>query len=231
MMRGPMRNRTTGLPSPGRGVALGLVAVGLTAAACSSIGRGSASAESGATASVSASAAARADSVRHAYTEEDVAFMQGMIHHHAQALVMSRLAPTHGASETIRTLTARIINAQMDEIRLMQRWLENRGERVPDPAAIDPHDPGGEPMMRMPGMLTDAQMDVLDEARGEEFDRLFLVYMIQHHQGAVDMVDELFGKGAGKAESVYKLASDIAADQTTEIERMQTMLRERVFGN
>lgn len=175
------------------------------------------------------SAAAVADSVRHAYTEADVAFMQGMIHHHAQALVMSRMAPTHGASEAIRNLTARVINSQNDEIALMQRWLENNGERVPRPSAIDPHEHGGEPMMQMPGMLTDEQMAALDAARGPEFDRQFLIYMIQHHQGAVTMVDELFGRGGGSEESVFRLASDIAADQKVEIDRMQRTLRTMVF--
>jgi len=175
------------------------------------------------------SEASVADSVRHAYTEADVAFMQGMIHHHAQALVMSRMAPTHGASEAIRNLTARIINSQNDEIALMQRWLENNGERVPRPSAIDPHDHGGEPMKFMPGMLTDEQMAALEAARGPAFDRQFLIYMIQHHQGAITMVDDLFSGGGGREESVFRLASDIAADQKVEIDRMQEMLRTMVF--
>lgn len=228
-MPGSMPESMSHAASRGRDAVAALAALLVFLAACGSTGRTPARSAPEASASIPASEAARADSVRHAYTEADVAFMQGMIHHHAQALVMSRMAPTHGASEAIRTLTARIINAQRDEIALMQRWLESRGERVPDPAPIDPDEPGGEPMRQMPGMLTEAQLEALDEARGEDFDRLFLIYMIQHHQGAVDMVDTLLGRGGGRAQSVFKLASDIAADQTTEIDRMQTMLRDMVF--
>lgn len=175
--------------------------------------------------------AALADSVRRSYTPADVDFMRGMIHHHAQALVMARMAPTHGASSQLRILTERIINAQRDEIALMERWLRDRGEPVPDvpPADAEPatHDPG----MHMPGMLSEDQLARLDAARGDEFDRLFLQYMIQHHQGALVMVDELFAThGAAQEETTFKLASDIAADQSSEITRMQTMLQEILFG-
>lgn len=173
--------------------------------------------------------AALADSVRSSYTQADVDFMRGMIHHHAQALVMSRMAPSHGASPSLRIMTERIINAQRDEIALMTRWLEDHGEPPPSEAERMGHE--HDPAMHMPGMLTAEQMEALDAARGEEFDRLFLSYMIQHHQGAVTMVRELFATpGAARHETVFKLASDIEADQSSEITRMQTMLRDLVFG-
>lgn len=221
---------------------LALLALGALAACASSGAAGDppsprpAAGEAGASAipaatEQAADQAALADSVRSAYTRADVDFMVGMIHHHAQALVMSRMAPTHGASPRIRTLTARIINAQLDEIRLMQRWLEERGEPAPRPVAAggDGSGPGGQG--KMAGMLSPEQLAALDSARGEEFDRLFLQYMIQHHQGAVTMVNELVASpGAAREEAVFKLASDIGADQSSEITRMQTMLREILFS-
>jgi uncharacterized protein (DUF305 family) len=170
---------------------------------------------------------ARMDSARMRFTEADVRFMANMIHHHAQAIEMSRLAPTHGASGTIQTLAARVINAQQDEIALMQAWLRDRGQPVPEVHIMDGqvmvHGPGhGE---HMPGMLTAEQMRQLGEARGEAFDRLFLELMIQHHSGAVTMVHELFATdGAAQDEAVFKLASDVQVDQTTEIARMERML-------
>lgn len=175
---------------------------------------------------------ARVDSVRSNVSEADVRFMTGMIPHHAQALVMSGLAPTHGASAEIRILTARIINAQTDEIALMQRWLRERDRHAPEVVVdgltltID----GASPM-RMHGMLTDEQMRQLDEARGAEWDRLFLRYMIQHHEGAVTMVTELFSTdGAANDDVAFKVASDIQVDQITEIRRMKIMLEEMAGG-
>lgn len=164
---------------------------------------------------------ARSDSALHRVSTADVEFMTGMIGHHAQALVMSAWAETNGASASIRTLCARIINAQTDEIALMQRWLRNRGQAVPEVQA------GGHMhhAMPMPGMLTPEQLKELEEARGPRFDRLFLTYMIQHHQGAVTMVRELFATdGAALDDFVFKLASDIQVDQITEVARMQKML-------
>ena len=171
---------------------------------------------------------ARQDSARMRFTDADANFMTGMIAHHAQALVMARLAPTHGASPAIETLAARIINAQQDEIASMQAWLRDRGQPVPEihieGLKLMVHG-AGEHHMHMPGMLSDAQLEELDAARGAEFDRLFLAYMIQHHQGAVAMVDTLFATdGAGQDEAAFKLASDIHVDQVTEINRMQQML-------
>jgi uncharacterized protein (DUF305 family) len=178
------------------------------------------------TSSAQRTSPARADSARRQYTEADVRFMTHMISHHAQALTMSRMAPTHGASEQVRTLAERIINGQQDEIAIMQQWLRDRGLPIPEPRSTMRMMHGGvEHEMMMPGMLTDAQLAELDAARGAEFDRLFLKYMIQHHQGAVSMVKELFSSyGAGLDDTVFKLASDVNVDQTTEIGRMQTML-------
>jgi uncharacterized protein (DUF305 family) len=176
---------------------------------------------------LSAVAQARADSARYPYTEADVHFMSGMIGHHAQAIVMAGWAPTHGASDAVRRLAERIINAQQDEIATMQRWLRDRQLPVPEarPTGVKMMHGGVEHEMLMPGMLTAAQMKQLDEARGKDFDRLFLTFMIQHHQGAVSMVKDLFGSyGAGLDETVFKFASDVNVDQSTEIERMQTML-------
>jgi uncharacterized protein (DUF305 family) len=178
-------------------------------------------------------AKARADSARYPYTKADIDFMSGMIGHHAQAIVMARWAPSHGASESVRTLCSRIINAQTDEIVAMQRWLRDRNQPVPeaDPMGMKMNMNGMEHTMLMPGMLSEAQMKELDASRGTEFDRLFLTYMIQHHKGAVTMVDDLFASyGAGQDELVYKFASDVHVDQTTEIARMQKMLVAVVFG-
>lgn len=162
------------------------------------------------------------------FTEADVDFMTGMIAHHAQALVMAGLAPTHGASPPMRILTARIINAQEDEIATMQRWLGDRGQSVPeiqiDGTTLVVHG-AGDGAMHMPGMLTADQIRDLDEGRGQDFDRRFLTYMIQHHRGAITMVNDLFGTdGAAQGGVVFKLASDIQADQDTEIARMELML-------
>jgi uncharacterized protein (DUF305 family) len=170
---------------------------------------------------------------QHDYTAADIQFMDGMIAHHAQALLMAGWAESHGASPAVLTLTSRITNAQKDEIAGMQKWLRDRHQPVPEP---DPHGMmmnmnGMQHEMLMPGMLTESQLKQLDEARSKEFDRLFLTFMIQHHRGAVTMVNDLFGtNGAAQDITVYKMASDISADQTTEIERMQKMLASTVFG-
>jgi len=161
------------------------------------------------------------------YTTADVHFVSGMISHHSQAIIMARWAPTHGASASVRTLCERIINAQTDEIAIMQRWLRDRHQPVPEakPLPMKMMMNGVEHEMLMPGMLTDAQMKQLDAARGREFDRLFLTFMIQHHKGAVSMVTDLFASpGAGQDEVVFKMANDIQADQSTEINRMTKMI-------
>jgi uncharacterized protein (DUF305 family) len=178
-------------------------------------------------------ARARADSARYPYTAADVHFMQGMIGHHAQAIQMSRMAPTHGANPEVLRLADRIINAQQDEIRTMQRWLADRRQTVPEakPGPMRMVMDGMEHDMLMPGMLTDSQMHELDQARGSEFDRRFLTFMIQHHRGATSMVRDLFATyGAAQDETIFKFASDVNVDQTTEIARMQRLLGRLVFG-
>ncbi len=206
---------------------------GLVAAACggaAGVPSDTAPAPAPSTAKLEEIYRARMDSARMGFTAADVHFMTGMIGHHGQALVMAALAPTHGASPSVQTLCARIINAQQDEIATMQQWLRDRVRPVPEvhikgtSMTVD----GPEYVMHMPGMLTAEQIRELDEARGPDFDRLFLTYMIQHHRGAVTMVHELFGTdGAALDDVVFKLASDIQVDQITEIARMELMLKER----
>ena len=190
----------------------------------------------------SPAALARADSGRPAYTAADVAFMQGMIAHHAQAVLMASLVPTHEAGADIRRLAERIDVSQRDEMAMMQRWLRERGQVVPEPKPAGEHaehaehagmDMTGMDMSNglMPGMLTPAQLAALGKATRAEFDRLFLTFMIQHHQGALTMVDRLFSsQGAGQDVTIFRFASDVNADQTTEIERMQSMLSARASG-
>lgn len=169
----------------------------------------------------------RPDLVRQPYSEADVEFMAGMIPHHAQAVLIAGWAGSHGARSDIRVLCERIVVGQRDEIATMRTWLRDRGEPVP--AADATHHRmkmnGLEHDMLMPGMLTPEELARLDKARGPEWDRLFLEAMIRHHQGALKMVDDLFNAhGALQDEDVFKFVSDIYADQTTEIERMQKML-------
>jgi uncharacterized protein (DUF305 family) len=155
---------------------------------------------------------------RYPHTEADVRFMSAMIGHHMQALVMARMAPSHGASPSVRRLAERILSGQEDEIASMRQWLRERGQ----PVAEDHHPAHGH---SMPGMLTPAQLQQLEDARGPEFDRLFLTFMIQHHRGAVPMVKQLFGTpGAAQDQTVFKFADDVGVDQTTETARMERML-------
>jgi uncharacterized protein (DUF305 family) len=163
----------------------------------------------------------------------DAHFMSGMIHHHAQAIVMAGWSATHGANPQIRTLSQRIIVSQTDEIKLMQQWLREHGEPAPEatPTPMRMRMGGTEHEMLMPGMLTPEQMAQLDRARGTEFDRLFLQFMIQHHEGALKMVEDLFAAhGGGVDDFIYKIASDTFADQGSEIDRMQKMLDAMAAG-
>jgi uncharacterized protein (DUF305 family) len=175
----------------------------------------------------SAGAIAAADRAAAAFAPADVAFMQGMIPHHAQAVIMARWARTHGARADVRVLCERIAIAQSDEIHLMRGWLAERKQEVPDSMSTK-HLMKMNGMMHemlMPGMLTDEQMKALDAARGSQFDRLFLVGMMGHHQGAIAMVRELFSHGdAGHDDTVFKFATDVEADQTAELHKMQLML-------
>ena len=194
----------------------------LAAAACASGAQHSASP---AQTVVSPAPPVQTGNARQVYTPADVHFMTGMIGHHAQAVLIAGWAPSHGASASLRALCERIVVGQNDEIALMQRWLRDRHEVVPDGDASHDMMPGMEHAPLMPGMLTPAQLAQLDSARGADFDRLFLTDMIQHHLGAITMVNQLFGsQGAGEEEVVFRFASDVYADQTTEIARMNRML-------
>ncbi len=173
---------------------------------------------------------ARKDTALARFSQADVDFMTGMIAHHAQALVMSSFAETNDASSTVQILAGRITNAQNDEIRIMQRWLSDREQAVPhimiQGSSLMIHG-AGDHSMHMPGMLSDAQMMELEAAQGKDFDRLFLEYMIMHHEGAVHMVEELFSTdGAITGDATYKLAAEIHVDQRTEIDRMKLMLKQ-----
>jgi uncharacterized protein (DUF305 family) len=212
-----------------RSILLVPTVVALVACGGQSSARGSAPTPAPANADGEAAAIARAkaDSVRYAYTAADVHFMQAMISHHSQAIAMSSLAPSHGANASVRTLAERIINAQQDEIVTMQQWLTDRHQSVPEAKAgpMKMMMNGKEQEMLMPGMLTAEQMHQLDLAKGPAFDRLFLTGMIQHHRGAVSMVQDLFGTyGAAQDEVIFKFANDVNVDQTTEIARMEKML-------
>ena len=161
------------------------------------------------------------------YAEADVDFMAGMIPHHAQAVIMAGWAPSHGARKDVAILCERIVVEQRDEIAMMRTWLADRGQTVPDATSTRHRMKmnGIEHDMLMPGMMSDEEMAALDAARGPEFDRLFLLGMIKHHQGAIDMVDVLFkAYGAAQDETVFKFATDVHADQSIEIDRMHQML-------
>jgi uncharacterized protein (DUF305 family) len=207
-----------------RRIAAGMVLC-LAAAGCGSAIRTRTHASTGNQAIRTAAEMVRADNGTPPYGEADVRFMTGMIRHHAQAVLIAGWAPTHGASSAVRTLCERIVVAQQDEIAFMQSWLRQRDQPVPDADAAHDMMPGMEHVTLMPGMLTAEQLTELDRARGAAFDRLFLTYMIQHHEGAITMVEQLFGAyGAAQDDDIFKLAADVNVDQITEIDRMRTML-------
>ena len=162
------------------------------------------------------------------YTPADVQFMQHMIMHHAQAVEMTALIESHTQNARLRTLGERISRSQSDEISFMKRWLMTRGEPV---APAMPEMPGmdmSSHQMLMPGMLTPKQMDALRKAKGEEFDELFLKGMIQHHNGALSMVKDLFDSaGAGQDAELFNFATDVDSGQRAEIKVMQTMLDQK----
>jgi uncharacterized protein (DUF305 family) len=171
-------------------------------------------------------AAARPDLVREPYSQADIDFMAGMIPHHAQAVLMAGWAASHGASPEVRTLCERLVVGQRDEIEWMRNWLRDRAQAVPDANATHHRMKmnGIEHDMLMPGMLSPEELAQLDKARGPEWDRLFLAGMTRHHEGALKMVDELFAShGALQDDDVYKFVSDLYADQSAEIERMQKL--------
>ena len=152
------------------------------------------------------------------HTPADTAFMQGMIGHHAQAVEMVALLKTRTTNPDMKLLGHRIEVSQNDEIKMMQTWLRDRGEAVPDAHAHHMHG-----AKLMPGMLTSEQMTRLSAASGAEFDRLFLEFMIQHHEGALTMVRDLMAAGGGQEPSAYAFSADVMADQSAEITRMRRM--------
>jgi uncharacterized protein (DUF305 family) len=151
------------------------------------------------------------------YTKADVEFMQGMIAHHAQAIVMSKMAESHGANPQVLKLSNKIDQSQGPEIRIMQVWLERNNQYAPDTSSWH--------HVTMTGMLTPAQLNELDVARGVDFDRAYLHYMIMHHAGAIKMVDDLFNTSmAGQEVDVSVFANDVFTAQTVEIGIMQKLL-------
>ncbi|MDY0907906.1 DUF305 domain-containing protein [Microbacterium sp. CFBP9034] len=155
------------------------------------------------------------------HIEADTVFVRDMLHHHAQAILMTGFVPDRTADEDIRMLAARMDTSQQDEMKQMEKWLQDRGEPVRDPdAAHDAH-------AGMPGLLTEAELAELEAAEGAEFDTLFLEYMIRHHEGAIAMVHELFEANGGQEPEIGVIARHVEADQEIEIERMKGMLAER----
>lgn len=159
-----------------------------------------------------------------AHTDADVAFMQGMIQHHAQALLMTSLVPTRTDSPDVPRLARRMEISQEGEIEQMQAWLEERGEEAPGVHRVHGHAHGPRVGELMPGMATQAQLQRLRAARGERFDRLFLELMIRHHRGALTMVRQLELQGGGLEPNVDAFARHVEADQVIEIGRMEDLL-------
>lgn len=159
------------------------------------------------------------------WTRADVRFMQGMIHHHAQALLMTGLVPARAESDGVKLLARRMEISQEAEIEQMQEWLDSRGQEVP--AAHIPHGHAhgpGQPVM--PGMLSKEELDRLGAADGAEFDRLFLEFMLRHHEGALTMVEQLYDRGGGQEPEADAFARHVVADQEIEIGRMNGLLAE-----
>jgi len=156
----------------------------------------------------------------------DIEFMQGMIMHHRQAVVMTAMIPSHTDNKDLRTLGSRIGHSQSDEILFMKRWLAERGQPIAMPVEDMPGmDMSNQGVALMPGMLTPAQMDALSKAKGADFDRRFLEGMIQHHNGALIMVKDLFDKpGAGQDAEIFDFVTDVDTGQRAEIRIMQGML-------
>lgn len=162
-------------------------------------------------------------------SQADVDFMRGMIMHHAQAVEMTALIPSHTENKELRLLGAKMSSSQSNEIRFMKQWLAARGEALSMAMPGMPEmDMSGHPMALMPGMLSPEQMEALRKATGAEFDRLFLSGMIQHHSGALTMVDDLFHTaGAGQAGDVFDFATDVDNGQRAEIRIMESMLEKK----
>ena len=163
------------------------------------------------------------------FSFNDVEFMKGMIMHHAQAVEMTSMIDSHTQNKDLRLLGERIKKSQSSEIEFMKRWLESRGQSLPQPsAAMAGMNMGGGDMKLMPGMLTIDQMIALRNAKGSEFDRLFLKGMIQHHGGALVMVKDMFDKaGGGQDAELFNFATDVDSGQRAEIKIMENMLGEK----
>lgn len=156
------------------------------------------------------------------YSEDDVLFVRDMLHHHSQAIEMTGFVVDRSDDEDVRLLAERMDISQTDEMAVLEKWLQDRGEPVRDPDASHAHSAES-----MPGLLTDAEMAQLEAAEGEEFDILFLTFMIKHHQGAIQMVQELYAADGGQEPEIDTFARHVEADQGIEITRMQRMLAER----
>jgi uncharacterized protein (DUF305 family) len=150
--------------------------------------------------------------------DADKKFVQNMILHHQQAVWMAELAPERASSKDVKELASRIQDVQGVEIDAMNRWLSQHSVPTVNPTAPE-HGHGG---ASMPGMLTEAQFEELENAKGKDFDRLFLTRMIAHHQGALTMADEV--RKSGVDVRVQEMADDVTAEQTDEIQRMQKWL-------
>ena len=198
--------------TPVRRAAAALIIVAATAASGSAVGPQGAKSEP----SRVPAASTKAEPAQQPYSAADVHFMSGMIPHHAQAVLIAGWAASHGARSDVRILCERIVVGQRDEIALMQSWLRDRGQKVPEATAthMKMSMNGMEHDMLMPGMLSEEQLAQLDKARGAEFDRLFLTFMIKHHEGALTMVEQLLASyGAAQDDVIFKFSSDIVADQ------------------
>lgn len=156
------------------------------------------------------------------YDEADVLFVRDMLHHHAQAIQMTGYVEERTTDRDLRLLAERMAVSQNDEITQLETWLQRRGQPVRDPDAGHLHDERS-----MPGLLTDAELARLEAAEADEFDRLFLGFMIRHHEGAIEMVDQLYASGAGQESEIDAFARHVTADQAIEIARMKEMLAER----
>jgi uncharacterized protein (DUF305 family) len=203
-------------------VRLSPIVVTLCLAGCRSAGDAPVVVQPGAPGQPSRVVSAAAAAAVPLHTDADVRFMQEMIGHHAQALEMTALLKTRSTSEDMQKLALRIELSQRDEIKMMQEWLRSRGTAAPDEHAHHAHG-----AKLMPGMLTPEEMARLAAAKGVEFDRLFLEFMIKHHQGALIMVSNLYATpGAGQEVEIAAFASDVDADQLIEIRRMGIMLKD-----
>ena len=194
-----------------------------SSAACAGAGVSATAVQPGAPGEASRTVAVDGVSQPAAHVAADIDFMQGMLRHHAQALSMTRLVAERTQTAAIRLIARRIDATQADEMAYMTRWLRDRGVAVDTMSSHAGHDMNDMPMM--PGMLSAAELDSLARATGADFDRLFLTFMIKHHEGAIVMVSQLQATpGAGQEPGIFQFASHVDADQRAEIARMRSVL-------